>query len=93
MNPNTGEYRELVDDEQPTPDEVLVVGTPEQVETLSKAVKGGHPQGPSSSSLGMLKALQRKPVYQGTVAPADKAHRRAKGKVAKASRKTNRGRR
>lgn len=42
----------------------------------------------------MLAALQPKAnlghVYAGTVSPKDKAHRRAKGKMAKASRKVNR---
>lgn len=39
----------------------------------------------------ILIALQSKPIYQGTVDEAEKAKRRAKSKVAKQSRKRNRG--
>jgi hypothetical protein len=38
----------------------------------------------------ILVALQRKPIYLGTVEPAEKARRRAANKRAKASRKRNR---
>jgi len=39
----------------------------------------------------ILIALQYKSIYQGTVDEAEKAKRRAKNKVAKQSRKLNRG--
>lgn len=38
----------------------------------------------------LLIALQRKPIYAGTVAFTEKAKRRAKGKLAKVARKLNR---
>ena len=38
----------------------------------------------------ILMALQSKPIYEGTVPEATKAKRRAKNKVARASRKKNR---
>lgn len=46
---------------------------------------------PSSYEFAILKALQSKVLYQGTVPAAVKASRRARDKVAKASRKVNRG--
>jgi hypothetical protein len=46
---------------------------------------------PSSYEYAILKGLQSKQLYQGTVAANVKAGRRARGKVAKASRKGNRG--
>jgi hypothetical protein len=47
---------------------------------------------PSTFELAILRALQIRPLYQGTV-PADvKASRRARGRAAKAARKTSRGR-
>ena len=48
------------------------------------------PEGPSQASLGMLTALQGKPMYQGTVPAATIAKRRKRNKTAKASRKLNR---
>lgn len=45
---------------------------------------------PKSFAQRILSALQGKPVYTGTVPKHVKADRRAKDKVAKASRKTNR---
>lgn len=47
-------------------------------------------EGPSQASLGMLTALQGKPMYQGTVPDATIAKRRKRNKAAKASRKLNR---
>jgi len=40
----------------------------------------------------ILRALQSKHVYAGTVAPATVARRRAANKTARRSRRTNRGR-
>ena len=48
-------------------------------------------EGPSKASLGLLRLLQGRKVYEGTVPHADVQKRRARGKVAKASRKLNRG--
>jgi hypothetical protein len=45
---------------------------------------------PSSYELAMLGAMQHMHLYQGTVASNIKTARRARGKVAKASRKGNR---
>lgn len=39
MDVNRGTYRELAEGEQPTGDEVLIVGTPVQVRSISQAVK------------------------------------------------------
>ncbi len=47
--------------------------------------------GPTSHQLAILKALQGKHVYMGTVSAKVKKQRRARGKVAKASRRINRG--
>lgn len=46
--------------------------------------------GPTSWGFAILRGLQSKPMYQGTVSAAEKRHRRAKGKAAKAARKVNR---
>lgn len=46
--------------------------------------------GPTMYSLLILRGLQDKPQYQGTVPAAEKARRRAAGKVAKQQRKRNR---
>lgn len=46
--------------------------------------------GPAPSSFKMLIALQGQHLYQGTVPDHIKAKRRARGKVAKQSRKINR---
>ncbi len=46
---------------------------------------------PSSYEYAILKGLQRKQLYQGTVPANVKASRRVRGKIAKASRKGNRG--
>jgi hypothetical protein len=46
---------------------------------------------PSSYELAILKGLQGMQVYHGTVPAAVKASRRARGTIAKASRKANRG--
>jgi hypothetical protein len=43
--------------------------------------------------LKSLKSLQGRKLYQGTVSDKDKGVRRARGKIAKASRKGNRGNR
>lgn len=53
------------------------------------------PTGPSRASLAMLAALQggRKHVYGGTVPEAEVRRRRAANKVARASRRHNRGNR
>lgn len=45
---------------------------------------------PSAYSVAVLMALQGKHVYQGTVAPAEKARRRAANRVARKSRRANR---
>lgn len=45
---------------------------------------------PTSYSITILAALQRMPMYEGTVPRAVVARRRAKNKVAKMSRKVNR---
>jgi hypothetical protein len=45
---------------------------------------------PSAYALIVLEALQHKHMYAGTVPAHVKARRRAKAKVAKASRKVNR---
>ena len=47
---------------------------------------------PSTFELAILRGLQRKQLYQGTVPASTKAARRAKGRAAKAARKTGRGR-
>jgi hypothetical protein len=44
----------------------------------------------SPYQLAILRGLQSKHVYQGTVAPAEKARRRAANRVARRSRRTNR---
>ncbi|WP_199721595.1 hypothetical protein [Cellulomonas rhizosphaerae] len=46
----------------------------------------------SPYQLAILHGLQSKHVYQGTVAPVVVAHRRAANKVARRSRRINRGR-
>lgn len=46
----------------------------------------------SPYSLAILRGLQSKPVYQGTVPAATVAKRRAANRVARASRRMNRGR-
>jgi hypothetical protein len=48
---------------------------------------------PSSYEYAILKGLQNKRLYQGTVAANVKAGSRTRGKIAKASRKGNRGNR
>lgn len=48
---------------------------------------------PTTYEWAILRGLQRKQMYAGTVAANVKASRRARGKVAKASRKGNRGQR
>lgn len=50
-------------------------------------------QAPSSYALRILGALQSRPMYMGTVPAHVKARRRAQGRVAKQSRKVNRGQR
>jgi hypothetical protein len=45
---------------------------------------------PTAYSLAILKALQRKQMYLGTVPAAEVRKRRIKGRVAKAARKANR---
>jgi len=47
---------------------------------------------PSEYQLAVMDALATKHVYAGTVDPAVKAKRRARNKVARASRRVNRGR-
>jgi hypothetical protein len=47
---------------------------------------------PSPYSLAILSGLQGKHVYGGTVPPAKVARRRAANKVARKSRRQNRGR-
>lgn len=47
-------------------------------------------QGPSKFALMMLRGLQRKHVYQGTVDPAVVRRRRARNRVASKSRRINR---
>lgn len=47
---------------------------------------------PNPYGKAILSALQSKPIYTGTVSKATVAKSRAAGKVAKASRKQNRGR-
>ena len=51
------------------------------------------PREPSSYEYATLKGLQSMALYQGTVQGNVKASRRARGKIAKASRKVNRGNR
>lgn len=46
--------------------------------------------GPTAWQFAILRGLQSKHVYQGTVSAAVKAARRAKSKAAKAARKVNR---
>lgn len=46
---------------------------------------------PSSLSLGILAGLQTKHVYGGTVDPTEVKRRRAANKVARRSRRINRG--
>jgi len=48
---------------------------------------------PTNYELAMLRALQGKQMYQGTVTAKVKAVRRRLNRMAKASRKVNRGRR
>jgi hypothetical protein len=48
---------------------------------------------PSKYELAILGALQHRKLYQGTVPDKDIASRRTRGKIAKASRKGNRGNR
>ena len=48
---------------------------------------------PTSYEFGILRALQHRKLYQGTVEDGIKSSRRARGKVAKLSRKINRGQR
>lgn len=48
---------------------------------------------PSLWSILILRGLQKKPQYEGTVPKHVKARRRAQGRVAKQSRKKNRGNR
>ena len=48
---------------------------------------------PSSYEWAILKSLQNKRLYQGTVPDGVKAIRRTRGKIAKVSRKANRGNR
>ena len=48
---------------------------------------------PTSYEYATLKGLQHKQLYQGTVPANVKASRRVRGKIAKASRKVNRGNR
>jgi len=48
---------------------------------------------PTSFEFAILKGLQNRRLYQGTVPEGTKAIRRARGKVAKVSRKANRGNR
>jgi len=48
---------------------------------------------PSSYEFAILKSLQGRRLYQGTVSDGVKTSRRARGKTAKASRKANRGNR
>ncbi len=45
---------------------------------------------PTSYELAILMALQRKPIYMGTVSDDEIARRRKAGLVAKATRKRNR---
>lgn len=46
---------------------------------------------PNTYALAILGALQGRPLYEGTVSVEEKRRRRAKGKVAKATRKSQRG--
>ena len=48
---------------------------------------------PSTYEFAILRGLQNRKLYQGTVEPGVKSTRRARGKVAKLSRKVNRGQR
>lgn len=48
---------------------------------------------PSSYEFAILKSLQGRKLYQGTVSDKDRGIRRTRGKIAKASRKGNRGNR
>ena len=57
--------------------------------TLSGKAVEDHP--PTSYEMFVLGGLQHKQVYQGTVRPNVKRLRRARGKVAKLSRRINRG--
>lgn len=50
-------------------------------------------EGPSQVALSFLKALQDRPLYMGTVSAKVKAKRRAANRVARASRRQNRGNR
>lgn len=47
-------------------------------------------EAPQAYKWAVLVALQSKHIYAGTVAPAEKARRRAANKVARKSRKNNR---
>ncbi len=55
-----------------------------------EAAKASVPRTITSYQRAILWALQFKPMYQGTVAPAEKARRRAAGRVARQSRRVNR---
>lgn len=57
--------------------------------TLSGKTVEDHP--PTPYEMFVLGGLQHKQVYQGTVRPNVKRLRRARGKVAKLSRRINRG--
>ena len=48
---------------------------------------------PSKYELAILGALQSRRLYQGTVSDKDKVARRTRGRIAKISRKGNRGNR
>lgn len=58
--------------------------------TVHDAIKALDIEQPDTYELAILHALQTRPFYYGTVEPHVIAKRRAKNKVAKASRKKNR---
>lgn len=60
------------------------------MEASRETLKEDHPED-TSYQKAVLFALQFKPVYLGTADPGKVSRRRAKNRLARASRRTNRG--
>lgn len=60
------------------------------VEPVSEHIIVEPTGAPDSYKFAILVALQAKHIYGGTVAPAEKARRRVKGRIARKSRRANR---
>lgn len=62
MNPDSGDYRHLLDGELPRENEVLVVGTDDQIERLSRNIRRGlhktNPDDPLEERVARLEALE-----------------------------------